>query len=179
MDFISAMLSRRWDREDNPCREWRRESRHIRPDGYGISNRELRSSKLGRKLHSLKVFGKFASTFLLVWLFAAPAMACLLPIAQLTQEEKACCRSMAGMCDDMAKNTSHSCCQKVQTHHASYVIAKASSTSILQLSVTQFRFATLSSAVPAVTTARLLLAEYGSPPGHYSSTLPELIVFRI
>jgi hypothetical protein len=173
------MLSRGWEWEENPRTEWRRESRHIRLDGYGISNRELRSSKLGCKLISLKVFAKLASAFLLVWLFAAPAMACLLPIAQLTQEEKACCRSMAGMCDDMAKNTSHSCCQKVQTHHASYVVAKASFASVQQLQVTPARFAIFNSAVPAVTTARSLLALYGSPPGHTSPTLPELIVFRI
>jgi hypothetical protein len=139
----------------------------------------LRSSKLGRKVISLRVFAKLASVFLLVWMFAAPAMACLLPIAQLTQEEKACCRRMAGMCDEMAKNTSHSCCQKVRTHNASYVVAKASFASVQQLQVTPLRFATLDRTAPAVTTAGSMLAEYGSPPGHSSSTLPELTVFRI
>ena len=173
------MLSRGWEWEENPRREWWPESRDIRLHRSGIPNWELRSSKLGRKLISLKVFAKLASAFLLVWLFAAPAMACLLPIAQLTQEEKACCRSMAGMCDDMAKNTSHSCCQKAQIHHALYVVAKASFASVQKLQVTPLPFATLTRTVPAVTTAGSMPAEYGSPPGHSSSTLPDLIVFRI
>jgi hypothetical protein len=127
----------------------------------------------------LNALAKLVSAFLLVWLFASPAMACLLPIAQLSPEEKACCREMGGMCDDMAKNTSHSCCTKVQTHNPSYVTAKTVSASVHQLSTIPLNFAhviyTTTVGMPPESTP----AEYGYPPGHSPPTLPELIAFRI
>jgi hypothetical protein len=139
----------------------------------------LRSSQLGRKLQLLKIFAKLASALLLVWLFAAPAMACLLPIAQLSPEEKACCREMGGMCDDMAKSTSHSCCAKVQTHSPSYVIAKTVSAPVHRLSVTPLSSArviyTTTVGMPPESTP----AEFGYPPGHSPPALPELIALRI
>jgi hypothetical protein len=138
----------------------------------------LRAPHLGRKLTLLKALAKLASVFLLVWLFAAPAMACLLPIAQLSPEEKACCREMGGMCDGMAKNTSHSCCVKPQAHNPSYVIANTVSTSALQLSATPINFAHVIRTIAGMSPA-LTLAEYGHPPGHSPPTLPELIAFRI
>jgi hypothetical protein len=127
----------------------------------------------------LKTFAKLASAFLLIWLFAAPAMACLLPIVQLSPEEKACCRNMGGMCDDMAKNTSHSCCAKVQTHNPSYVIAKTVSASARQLSATPLNFAHVVRTITAGISPALAFAEYGYPPGHSPPTLPELIAFRV
>jgi hypothetical protein len=134
---------------------------------------------LARKLALLKVFAKLASAFLLIWLFAAPAMACLLPTVQLSPEEKACCREMGGMCDDMAKNTSHSCCVKVQSHNPSYVIAKSVSTVVHQFTATPLNFAhvnrTIAAAIPPASTP----VEYGYPPGHSPPALPELIAFRI
>lgn len=140
---------------------------------------ELHRSKLWSKLRSLKVFAKLASVFLLVWLFASPAMACLLPVAQLTKEEKACCRDMGGMCDDMGKNASHSCCVKVQTHNSPYLIAKAASSRVQQLPAKPLIFA---ASYSSVTTAAILASaptEYGYPPGHSPPSLPDLIAFRI
>jgi len=139
----------------------------------------LRTSRRERKLHLLKVIAKLASVFLLVWLFASPAMACLLPIAQLSPEEKECCREMGGMCDDMTKNTSHSCCAKVQTHNPSYTIAKNVSASVHQLSPTPLNFAHIIRSIPAGMTPASLPAQYGYPPGYSPPTLPELIAFRI
>jgi len=139
-------------------------------------NGELRPPNLRRILAVLKVIGKFASAFLLLWLFASPAMACLLPGAQLSQEEKECCRSMVGMCDDMARNTSHSCCVKVQTHNPSYVIAKTGSTFVQQLPATPLNFATFNCAISSATTPRLVPAEYAYPPG---SSPPELYTLHV
>jgi hypothetical protein len=127
----------------------------------------------------LKTFAKFASAFLLVWLFASPAMACLLPIAQLSPEEKACCREMGGMCDDMAKNTSHSCCAKVQSHSPSFVIAKSASASVHQPSETPLYTAHIIRTIPIAACSESTPAEYGYPPGYSPPTLPELIAFRI
>jgi hypothetical protein len=42
-------------------------------------------------------------------LFASPVMACLVADSALTDEERECCRQMAGNCDQMP--ASHSCCQ--------------------------------------------------------------------
>jgi hypothetical protein len=138
----------------------------------------LRASYLERKIPLLKFFAKFASACLLVWLFASPAMACLLPIAQLSPEEKACCREMGGMCDDMAKNTSHSCCAKVQSHSPSFVIAKTVSSSVHQLSTTPLNTAHAVRTIPVTVWSESMAAEQGYPPG-YSPPLPELIAFRI
>ena len=42
----------------------------------------------------------------------APAMACMLPGAQLTVEERACCRTMQDQCGQMEMPASHGCCHK-------------------------------------------------------------------
>jgi hypothetical protein len=126
----------------------------------------------------LKIIAKLASAFLLVWLFASPLMACVLPLAQLSPEEKACCREMGGMCDEMAKNTSHSCCTKVQTHSPSFVTAKIVSAPVHQLSAGPLNFAHVNRIVQVAAWSQSLPAEYGYPPGN-SPPLPELIAFRI
>jgi hypothetical protein len=43
--------------------------------------------------------------------FMTPALACLLPNRQLTQEEHACCKQMAKQCGSMRMASSHKCCQ--------------------------------------------------------------------
>jgi hypothetical protein len=40
-------------------------------------------------------------------------MACLQPGVQMSEEESACCREMAGKCGEMGTNSTHSCCQTV------------------------------------------------------------------
>jgi hypothetical protein len=82
---------------------------------------------LGEKVRILRQIG--------VWVLLAvssltPAMACVLPGAQLTAEERACCRTMHEQCGQMDMPGSHSCCHKaapsaydsapvtkVDTHH--------------------------------------------------------------
>jgi hypothetical protein len=42
----------------------------------------------------------------------APAMACMVPDAQMNAEERACCRMMKNQCGQMGMPASHGCCQK-------------------------------------------------------------------
>jgi len=41
-----------------------------------------------------------------------PVMACMVPGAQLTTEERACCRMMQNQCGQMEMPASHGCCHK-------------------------------------------------------------------
>lgn len=43
----------------------------------------------------------------------SPAMACMMPGAQMTTEERACCRMMNYQCGQMQMSKSTGCCQKV------------------------------------------------------------------
>jgi hypothetical protein len=53
------------------------------------------------------------AVFLAVLLFRGPIMACVTPDAQLTVEEKQCCKEMGGDCqpDQSGMPMSHSCCK--------------------------------------------------------------------
>jgi len=64
-------------------------------------------------LKALKLISKFVPAALLMLLLAGPVMACMLPDTQLTAEESACCKKMAGQCADVGMDSSHSCCVKV------------------------------------------------------------------
>jgi hypothetical protein len=49
---------------------------------------------------------------LLLASFLAPAMACMIPDAQMSSQERACCRMMKNQCGQMEMPASHGCCQK-------------------------------------------------------------------
>jgi hypothetical protein len=53
------------------------------------------------------------AAILAVLLFGGPIMACVVPDAQLTPEEKQCCKEMGGGCqpDQSGMPMSHSCCK--------------------------------------------------------------------
>lgn len=42
----------------------------------------------------------------------APAMACMIPNAEMSTQERACCRMMKNQCGQMEMPASHGCCQK-------------------------------------------------------------------
>jgi hypothetical protein len=42
----------------------------------------------------------------------APAMACMVPDAQMSTQERTCCRAMKDQCGQMEMPASHGCCQK-------------------------------------------------------------------
>lgn len=54
---------------------------------------------------------------------AGTAAACLLPVSQQTEEEKACCREMASQCGEQMQ-ASHSCCTKSVKHDQSSLAAR-------------------------------------------------------
>ena len=70
-------------------------------------------------LVTVKLVGKFAVLLMALSVFATPLMACLLPDATLTEEERECCRHMAGDCGNMP--ASHSCCKTVVKDSDPYV----------------------------------------------------------
>jgi hypothetical protein len=60
----------------------------------------------------MNVLRKFGVLVLLVVSCMAPAMACMVPDAQMNSEERACCRTMKNQCGQMEMPASHGCCQK-------------------------------------------------------------------
>jgi hypothetical protein len=59
----------------------------------------------------MKAFRQFGVVVLLASCLS-PAMACMLPDAPLTTEERACCRMMGNQCGQMEMPASHGCCHK-------------------------------------------------------------------
>jgi len=60
----------------------------------------------------VKPVRQFASVLLLVVVSGIPAMACLIPGAEMTEAERDCCKHMAQQCGSMNMPSSHSCCKK-------------------------------------------------------------------
>jgi len=54
---------------------------------------------------------QFGVVLLLLVSFVAPAMACMAPDAEMTAEERACCRMMKNDCGQMEMPASHDCCK--------------------------------------------------------------------
>jgi hypothetical protein len=69
---------------------------------------------------------QLATLLLLLFISGAPAMACMLPGAQMTEQERACCRMMQGDCGHMQMPSGRACCQKVpQTSNTNAIQWKA------------------------------------------------------
>lgn len=60
----------------------------------------------------MRSFRQFGVLVLLLVSFLAPAMACMVPDAQMNPQEHACCRQMKNQCGQMEMPASHGCCQK-------------------------------------------------------------------
>jgi len=60
----------------------------------------------------MRVLRQFGVLVLLLVSCLAPAMACMLPSAQMSTQERACCRMMKNQCGQMEMPASHGCCQK-------------------------------------------------------------------
>lgn len=63
---------------------------------------------------------QFGTMLLLAVSSLTPVMACMLPGAQMTAQERACCRMMHNQCEQMGMSESHGCCQK--TPRALYAV---------------------------------------------------------
>ena len=55
---------------------------------------------------------QFGALILLLVTCMAPAMACMVPGAEMSTQERACCRTMKNQCGQMGMPASHGCCQK-------------------------------------------------------------------
>lgn len=60
----------------------------------------------------MKTFRQFGVLLLLLMSCLAPAMACMVPDAQMSTQERACCQAMKNQCGQMEMPASHGCCQK-------------------------------------------------------------------
>jgi hypothetical protein len=60
----------------------------------------------------MRSFRQFGVLVLLLVSCLAPAMACMVPNAQMSTQERACCRMMKNQCGQMQMPASHGCCQK-------------------------------------------------------------------
>jgi hypothetical protein len=60
----------------------------------------------------LKTLRQFCVLALLLVSCMAPAMACMVPGAQMSNQERACCRMMKNQCGQMEMPALHGCCQK-------------------------------------------------------------------
>jgi hypothetical protein len=61
----------------------------------------------------MRIFRQFGVLVLLLVSYLAPAMACMVPNAEMSTEERACCRMMKNQCGQMDNMpASHGCCQK-------------------------------------------------------------------
>jgi hypothetical protein len=56
---------------------------------------------------------QFGVLVLLLVSCVAPAMACMVPDAQMSAQERTCCRMMKDQCGQMEMPASHGCCQKI------------------------------------------------------------------
>ena len=60
----------------------------------------------------MKALRQFGVLVLLLVSCLAPAMACMVPDAAMSIQERACCRLMKNQCGQMEMPASHGCCQK-------------------------------------------------------------------
>ena len=70
----------------------------------------------------VKWTGKLAVVALTLSLCASPLIACMLPGAVLTLEERECCIAMAFDCGDMDMPASHSCCTTTVQDTGPYLV---------------------------------------------------------
>lgn len=60
----------------------------------------------------MRFFRQFGVLLLLLVTCVAPMMACMVPNAEMSTQERACCRTMKNQCGHMEMPASHGCCQK-------------------------------------------------------------------
>jgi hypothetical protein len=61
----------------------------------------------------MRFIRQFGVLVLLLVTCLAPAMACMVPNAQMSTQERACCRMMKNQCGRMEMPASHGCCKKI------------------------------------------------------------------
>ncbi len=64
----------------------------------------------------MRALRQFGALVLLLASCLSPAVACMVPAAQMTTEERACCRMMNYQCEQMQMPASNGCCQKTPSN---------------------------------------------------------------
>jgi hypothetical protein len=60
----------------------------------------------------MRILRQLGVLVLLLVSILGPAMACMVPNAEMSTQERACCRTMKNECGQMEMPASHGCCQK-------------------------------------------------------------------
>jgi hypothetical protein len=63
-------------------------------------------------METVRSLRQFGMLFLLLVTCVAPTMACMVPNAEMSTQERACCRTMKNQCGQMEMAATHGCCQK-------------------------------------------------------------------
>ena len=79
---------------------------------YPSGEHWYRVSESGMLDKRMRVLRQFGVLVVLVASGLTPAMACMIPGAPMTTEERACCRMMQNQCEQMEMPASQGCCQK-------------------------------------------------------------------
>ena len=111
----------------------------------------------------VKWTSKLAVLVMAVSVWASPLMACMLPDADLTVEERECCKNMASDCGRMAMPASHSCCTVVVRQADPYLINSRFPTIHSVSNVTLF-MAAVEDPVPAILLHANPMSVGNSPP---------------
>ena len=82
----------------------------------------------------MKLSQQFVATAMLLVMLGVPAMACLAPEAQLTEQEKACCREKADQCGEMDMVGDATCCFKTVQQHGTAILKDPRQISVPQFS---------------------------------------------
>jgi hypothetical protein len=78
-----------------------------------VLNRRLLDPAGRRSLVTvMHIFRQLGALVLLLVSCVAPAMACMIPNAEMSPQERACCRAMKNQCGQMEMSASQNCCQK-------------------------------------------------------------------
>jgi hypothetical protein len=112
----------------------------------------------------------FAFVLLAIIVTGVPTLACFVPDAQLTAEERDCCKHMADMCGPRLMPTSHSCCKTAIRGNEDVRIEQQRSTAPAMDVVTVVSELTQ----PAIINASLSISIAASPPESLPSSIPVL-----
>jgi hypothetical protein len=119
------------------------------------------------RMTALRQFGVLV---LLLVSCVAPAMACMVPDAQMSAQERACCRMMKNQCGQMEMPASHGCCQK--TPQSVYINAPdAKTVSVHPVAVTAIWLTASELVNPNAIDARWVERPEYSPPKSPPSTV--------
>jgi hypothetical protein len=100
----------------------------------------------------------------------APAMTCMVPDAQMSAQERACCRMMNDQCGQMEMAASHGCCQK--TPQKVYINAPVAKTATVRpVAVTAIWLTASEMLNPNAIVARWVDRPEYSPPKSPPSTV--------